>query len=249
MKPATTSCGNSGGRSWRSCCRGCGRRSAQRRCSPLSSMRWKPSTASKGIPTASTGCTCLLDAQPYRLASWRTSAEEINYRRFFDVNDLVGLRMENPEVFAATHCLIRSLIASHQVTGLRIDHCDGMFNPRQYLIRLQLLYLASQCAGRGAAAGDRRQRHRAQRSRSGARIRLVAEPGAALHRGGEDPGAARIPAAGVAGARHLRLRFRLPGQRHLHPEAPTKSASMHSMPRFSATRPTRTRSFTGLNCR
>jgi (1->4)-alpha-D-glucan 1-alpha-D-glucosylmutase len=89
----------------------------------------------------------LLDAQPFRLASWRTSAEEINYRRFFDVNDLVGLRMENPEVFAATHGLIRSLIASHKVTGLRIDHCDGMFNPRQYLIRLQLLYLASQCAG------------------------------------------------------------------------------------------------------
>ncbi len=89
----------------------------------------------------------LLDAQPYRLASWRTSAEEINYRRFFDVNDLVGLRMENPAVFAETHCLIRSLIASHSVTGLRIDHCDGMFNPRQYLIRLQLLYLASQCAG------------------------------------------------------------------------------------------------------
>ena len=83
----------------------------------------------------------------YRLASWRTSAEEINYRRFFDVNDLVGLRMENPEVFAETHCLIRSLIATQQVTGLRIDHCDGMFNPRQYLIRLQLLYLASQCAG------------------------------------------------------------------------------------------------------
>ena len=54
------------------------------------------------------------------------------------MNDLVGLRMENPEVFAATHCLIRRLIASHAVTGLRIDHCDGMFNPRQYLIRLQL---------------------------------------------------------------------------------------------------------------
>jgi (1->4)-alpha-D-glucan 1-alpha-D-glucosylmutase len=89
----------------------------------------------------------LLDAQPYRLASWRTSAEEINYRRFFDINDLVGLRMENPAVFMATHGLIRSLIATHKVTGLRIDHCDGMFNPRQYLIRLQLLYLASQCAG------------------------------------------------------------------------------------------------------
>jgi (1->4)-alpha-D-glucan 1-alpha-D-glucosylmutase len=88
-----------------------------------------------------------LNVQPYRLAFWRTSAEEINYRRFFDINDLVGLRMETPEVFAETHCLIRELLAKKQVTGLRIDHCDGMFNPRQYLIRLQLLYLASQCAG------------------------------------------------------------------------------------------------------
>ncbi len=95
----------------------------------------------------------VLDAQPYRLAFWRTSAEEINYRRFFDVNDLVGLRMENPEVFAQTHCLVRQLLATHQVTGLRIDHCDGMFNPRQYLIRLQLLYLASQCNG-PRAQGD-----------------------------------------------------------------------------------------------
>ncbi len=92
----------------------------------------------------------LLDVQPYRLAFWRTSAEEINYRRFFDVNDLVGLRMENPEVFAQTHCLIRELLGRKQVTGLRIDHCDGMFNPREYLIRLQLLYLASQCAGPSA---------------------------------------------------------------------------------------------------
>ncbi len=89
----------------------------------------------------------VLEAQPYRLAFWRVSAEEINYRRFFDVNDLVGLRMENPEVFAATHCLIRKMLAEGRVTGLRVDHCDGMFNPRQYLIRLQLLYIASQCCG------------------------------------------------------------------------------------------------------
>lgn len=89
----------------------------------------------------------LLEAQPYRLALWSTSAEEINYRRFFDINDLVGLRMENPAVFAATHTLVRSLLANHAITGLRIDHCDGMLNPRQYLIRLQLLYLASQCLG------------------------------------------------------------------------------------------------------
>jgi (1->4)-alpha-D-glucan 1-alpha-D-glucosylmutase len=89
----------------------------------------------------------LLDAQPYRLAFWRVSGEEINYRRFFDINDLAGLRMENPAVFAQTHALIRKLLADCQVTGLRIDHADGMFNPRQYLIRLQLLYVASQCAG------------------------------------------------------------------------------------------------------
>jgi (1->4)-alpha-D-glucan 1-alpha-D-glucosylmutase len=89
----------------------------------------------------------LLEALPYRLAFWRVSGEEINYRRFFDVNDLAGLRMENPAVFAETHCLVRKLLARGQVTGLRIDHADGMFNPRQYLIRLQLLYVASQCAG------------------------------------------------------------------------------------------------------
>ncbi|HEX4068086.1 MAG TPA: malto-oligosyltrehalose synthase [Acidobacteriaceae bacterium] len=89
----------------------------------------------------------LLEQQPWRLAFWRVSSEEINYRRFFDINDLVGLRMENPEVFAATHCLIRRLLARGEVTGLRIDHCDGLFNPRQYLIRLQLLYVASQCCG------------------------------------------------------------------------------------------------------
>jgi (1->4)-alpha-D-glucan 1-alpha-D-glucosylmutase len=89
----------------------------------------------------------LLEQQPYRLAYWRVSTEEINYRRFFDINDLVGLRMENPEVFAATHCLIRRMLARGEVTGLRIDHCDGLFNPRQYLIRLQLLYVASQCGG------------------------------------------------------------------------------------------------------
>ena len=89
----------------------------------------------------------LLEQQPWRLAFWRVSSEEINYRRFFDINDLVGLRMENPEVFAETHCLVRRLLASGQVTGLRIDHCDGMLNPRQYLIRLQRLYVASQCMG------------------------------------------------------------------------------------------------------
>ncbi len=92
----------------------------------------------------------LLEVQPYRLAYWRVSSEEINYRRFFDINDLVGLRMEDPAAFAQTHSLVRGLLAKQQITGLRIDHCDGMFNPRQYLIRLQLLYVASQCSGETA---------------------------------------------------------------------------------------------------
>ena len=89
----------------------------------------------------------LLEAQAYRMALWRVSAEEINYRRFFDINDLVGLRMENPQVFAATHQLIRRLLAEGSVNGLRVDHPDGLFNPRQYFTRLQMLYAASQCCG------------------------------------------------------------------------------------------------------
>lgn len=101
----------------------------------------------EGNPQSFDELHALLEAQPYRLAYWRVSAEEVNYRRFFDINDLVGLRMENPDVFAATHCLIRRILARKQITGLRIDHADGMFNPRQYLIRLQLLYIASQCKG------------------------------------------------------------------------------------------------------
>ncbi|HLJ85819.1 MAG TPA: malto-oligosyltrehalose synthase [Candidatus Angelobacter sp.] len=89
----------------------------------------------------------LLEAQVYRLAHWRVSGEEINYRRFFDINDLIGLRMESTRVFAATHQLLRRLLAEDLVQGVRIDHCDGLFNPKQYLIRLQMLYAASQCLG------------------------------------------------------------------------------------------------------
>ncbi len=89
----------------------------------------------------------LLEAQVYRLAHWRVSAEEINYRRFFDVNDLVGLRMEDPQVFAATQKLIRRLLAEDAVIGLRVDHPDGMFNPPQYFMRLQMLFAAAKLHG------------------------------------------------------------------------------------------------------
>ena len=60
----------------------------------------------------------LLEKQAYRLAFWRVSGEEINYRRFFDINDLVGLRMENPRVFAETHKLIRKFLAEDLIIGI-----------------------------------------------------------------------------------------------------------------------------------
>jgi (1->4)-alpha-D-glucan 1-alpha-D-glucosylmutase len=79
----------------------------------------------------------LLDDQAYRLAFWRVAAEEINYRRFFDINDLAGVRVERTEVFDETHRLILRMMAEAKVTALRIDHPDGLFDPRGYLYRLQ----------------------------------------------------------------------------------------------------------------
>jgi (1->4)-alpha-D-glucan 1-alpha-D-glucosylmutase len=80
----------------------------------------------------------LLNAQSYRLAFWRVAAEEINYRRFFDVNDLAAIRVELPEVFDAVHKLLFELVADGAVTGLRIDHPDGLYRPFEYFEKLQL---------------------------------------------------------------------------------------------------------------
>ncbi len=79
----------------------------------------------------------LLDAQWYRLAYWRIASEKINYRRFFDVTDLVGVRVENPEVFEARNRRTFELIAEGKVTGLRIDHIDGLYDPIAHLKKLQ----------------------------------------------------------------------------------------------------------------
>jgi len=84
----------------------------------------------------------LLQAQAYRLAFWRVAADEINYRRFFDINDLAALRMDNPEVFEATHRLVRELLARGYVNGLRIDHPDGLYAPQDYFARLQAMAAA-----------------------------------------------------------------------------------------------------------
>lgn len=79
----------------------------------------------------------LLEEQNYRLAHWRASSRDLGYRRFFDVNSLVGLRIEREEVFAATHRLILDLVAAGDVQGLRIDHPDGLRDPAGYLRRLR----------------------------------------------------------------------------------------------------------------
>jgi (1->4)-alpha-D-glucan 1-alpha-D-glucosylmutase len=83
----------------------------------------------------------LLDAQAYRLSFWRVASDEINYRRFFDVNELAALSMERPEVFEATHELVFRLLREGKVDGLRIDHPDGLFDPQQYLLRVQQRYV------------------------------------------------------------------------------------------------------------
>ena len=82
----------------------------------------------------------LIEAQPYRLAHWRIAADEINYRRFFDINELAALRMERAEVFEATHRLVLELAAQGAVDGLRIDHPDGLADPAGYFARLQRRY-------------------------------------------------------------------------------------------------------------
>src|SRR6185437_205645 len=79
----------------------------------------------------------LIQRQNYRLAFWRAAAEEINYRRFFDVTEMVALKMELPEVFRETHELTLEWLAEGKITGLRIDHPDGLWDPKQYLERLQ----------------------------------------------------------------------------------------------------------------
>ena len=78
----------------------------------------------------------LVDRQWYRLAHWRVADEELNYRRFFDVDTLAAVRVEDPEVFDATHELLLELVEAGLLDGLRIDHPDGLADPREYLRRL-----------------------------------------------------------------------------------------------------------------
>ena len=99
----------------------------------------------------------LIDAQPYRLAHWRVAGDEINYRRFFDVNELAALRQEREEVFEVTHRLSLQLAADGAIDGLRIDHPDGLADPAAYFRRLQSRYaqLRGSAEPGGSDAGSR----------------------------------------------------------------------------------------------
>ncbi|PZV10351.1 MAG: malto-oligosyltrehalose synthase [Leptolyngbya sp.] len=79
----------------------------------------------------------LLSEQFYRLSSWKVGAEEINYRRFFTVNELISVKVETTKVFHKTHVLIEQWIKDGKVTGLRVDHIDGLYHPAEYLERLR----------------------------------------------------------------------------------------------------------------
>jgi (1->4)-alpha-D-glucan 1-alpha-D-glucosylmutase len=91
----------------------------------------------------------LLEEQAYRLAYWRTASHEINYRRFFDINGLAGLRVEDPQVFCAIHELLARLLGEGRVTGVRIDHPDGLFDPARYFDMLQDLAAGAWQISRG----------------------------------------------------------------------------------------------------
>jgi (1->4)-alpha-D-glucan 1-alpha-D-glucosylmutase len=91
----------------------------------------------KGDPRSFDALERMLADQAYRLSFWRVAADEINYRRFFDINDLAAIRVEDPEVFATVHSLVFDLVRKGYISGMRIDHPDGLLDPQKYFDDLQ----------------------------------------------------------------------------------------------------------------
>lgn len=128
-----------------------GRQSALKR--SVDRKLWNLVTTSKGVCAAIDGCLAqinadkaeeqpdlldsLIDQQSYRLIHWRRAANDVNYRRFFDISDLVGIRTERPEVFEAVHAKLLEWVSRRIVTGVRVDHVDGLFDPNGYLNLLE----------------------------------------------------------------------------------------------------------------
>ncbi len=90
-----------------------------------------------GNPESFNALDQLLGHQFYRLSFWKVATEEINYRRFFNINELISVRIEDARVFDATHALVFALIREGKMTGLRIDHIDGLYDPAGYLKRIR----------------------------------------------------------------------------------------------------------------
>ncbi len=112
----------------------------------------------KGDPHSFDQLERLLDEQAYRLSFWRVASDEINYRRFFDINDLAAIRVENPDVFATVHRIPFALIQKGLVSGIRIDHPDGLFDPLGYFQDLQAqATLPGDDSGNGSGNGVRRR--------------------------------------------------------------------------------------------
>lgn len=109
----------------------------------------------KGEPHTFDALDALVTAQSYRLSYWRVAAEEINYRRFFAINELAAIRQEVPEVFADTHRYVLRLIGEGKVDGLRIDHPDGLWDPAGYFRDLQrAAFLTRARSAHDASEGD-----------------------------------------------------------------------------------------------
>jgi (1->4)-alpha-D-glucan 1-alpha-D-glucosylmutase len=121
----------------------------------------------------------LLRDQVYRPSYWRVATEEINYRRFFDVNGLAAIRMEDPAVFEQTHQLLFRLIREGKVTGVRIDHVDGLFDPISYLQNLQkraYLELSRGAAASCGAAGEEEKPGESESREKAYREALLQDP-------------------------------------------------------------------------
>ncbi|MCA9097509.1 MAG: hypothetical protein KDA36_03955, partial [Planctomycetaceae bacterium] len=99
-------------------------------------------------PSGNVRLAKLLDKQPYRLVHWRDAARIINYRRFFDINELVSVRQEDPRVFDETHTLLSRWIDEGLISGVRVDHIDGLRDPEGYLDRLDEMIADCQHAPR-----------------------------------------------------------------------------------------------------
>ncbi len=134
---------------------------------------------SKGLPRSFDLLDALLREQVYRISHWRVATEEINYRRFFDINSLGAIRVEDPEVFEETHRLVFALVAMGKVNGLRIDHADGLRDPEEYFKRLQegcFLRLSGGIPGIPQPGGDGEEDRQAAIRQEYTRV-VAADPG------------------------------------------------------------------------